>query len=128
MTANGRHSYADVTLSKSVHNYKNRGAVCSGQDYSTSTQTPGILSNKWVAFCTVAIMVSAWFLTKVFVAVVPITNVVAQYSAPSVLPGLLDATADQLISGLNAGDFTSLDLVQVRFLSQCLWHWDTDLS
>jgi len=65
-------------------------------------------------------MVSAWFLTKVFVAVVPMANVIAQYSTTPVFPGLLDATADQLISGLDAGDFTSLDLVQVRFLSQRL--------
>ena len=120
MTANGRHSYADVTRSTSAHNYKNRGAVHSGKDCPTSSQTLGILSNKWVAFCTVAIMVSAWFLTKVFVAVLPMANVIAQYSAPPVFPGLLDATADQLISGLDAGDFTSLDLVQVKFQSQCL--------
>ena len=120
MTANGRHSYADVTPSKSAHNYKNRGAVRSAKNCSTSTQTLGILLNKWVAFCTVAIMVSAWFLTKVFVAVVPMANVIAQYSTTPVFPGLLDATADQLISGLDAGDFTSLDLVQVRFLSQRL--------
>jgi hypothetical protein len=118
MTANGRHSYADVTPSNIVHNYKNRGAVRSGKDYSTSTQTLGILSNKLVASCTVAIMVSAWFLTKVFVAVVPMANVIAQYSAPPVFPALLDATADQLIFGLDAGDFTSLDLVQVRILSR----------
>jgi amidase len=61
-------------------------------------------------------MVSAWFLTKVLVAFAPLTSVV--YSAPynvsvPVLPGLLDATADELIAGLDAGSFTSLDLVQV---------------
>ena len=58
-------------------------------------------------------MVSAWFLAKVFVAFAPLTSVVAQYATPPVLPELLDATADELISGLEAGDFTSLDLVQV---------------
>jgi amidase len=61
-------------------------------------------------------MVSASFLTKVFVAFVPLTSVVyAQYnvSVPQ-LPLLLDATADELIAGLEAGSFTSLDLVQVR--------------
>ncbi|KAL1598172.1 hypothetical protein SLS59_007182 [Nothophoma quercina] len=57
-------------------------------------------------------MVSAWFLAKVFVAFAPLTSVIAQYATPSVLPELLDATADELISGLEAGDFTSLDLVQ----------------
>lgn len=62
MTANGRHSYADVTLSKSVHNYKNRGAVCSGQDYSTSTQNTrhplqqvgGLLYSSYHGFCMVS--------------------------------------------------------------------------
>jgi amidase len=61
-------------------------------------------------------MVSASFLTKVFVAFVPLTSVVyAQYnvSVPQ-LPSLLDATADDLVAGLEAGSFTSLDLVQVR--------------
>jgi amidase len=65
---------------------------------------------------TFGIMVSASFLTKVFVAFVPLTSVVyAQYnvSVPQ-LPLLLDATADELIAGLEAGSFTSLDLVQVR--------------
>jgi amidase len=63
-------------------------------------------------------MVSTWLLIKVFVAFVPLTSVVyAQYnvSVPR-LPFLLDATADELIAGLEAGSFTSLDLVQVRIL------------
>ncbi|KAF3039069.1 hypothetical protein E8E11_003080 [Didymella keratinophila] len=58
-------------------------------------------------------MVSMWFLAKVFVAFTPLTSVVAQYSNASALPELLDATADELIAGLGAGQFTSLDLVQV---------------
>jgi amidase len=58
-------------------------------------------------------MVSAWFVVKTFVAVVPLTHVFAQYGTPSVLPPLLDATADELIAGLEAGDFTSLNLVEV---------------
>ncbi|KAJ4339819.1 hypothetical protein N0V87_003019 [Didymella glomerata] len=58
-------------------------------------------------------MVSMWFLAKVFVAFAPLTCVVAQYSNASVPPELLDATADELIAGLEAGQFTSLDLVQV---------------
>lgn len=62
-------------------------------------------------------MVSMWFLAKVFVAFAPLTSVVAQYSNASVLPELLDATADELIAGLEAGQFTSLDLVQVRLQS-----------
>jgi hypothetical protein len=61
-------------------------------------------------------MVSAWFLTKVFVAFAPLSVVYAQQYNVSVpvLPSLLDATADELIAGLDAGSFTSLDLVQVR--------------
>jgi amidase len=60
-------------------------------------------------------MVSAW---KVLVAFAPLTSVVyAQYnvSVPQ-LPLLLDATADELIAGLDAGTFTSLDLVQVPII------------
>jgi hypothetical protein len=65
----------------------------------------------------VGIMVSAWFLTKVCIAFAPLTSVVyaQQYNVSvPVLPSLLDATADELIAGLDAGSFTSLDLVQVR--------------
>jgi amidase len=58
-------------------------------------------------------MVSAAFIVNVFVAFVPLTHVFAQYGTPAVLPPLLDATADELIAGLEAGDFTSLDLVHV---------------
>ncbi|KAF2998479.1 hypothetical protein E8E13_002817 [Curvularia kusanoi] len=57
-------------------------------------------------------MMSTWFLAKVLVAIVPVASVVAQYSTTPAFPSLLDATADELISGLEAGDFTSLDLVQ----------------
>ncbi|KAF1935133.1 amidase signature enzyme [Clathrospora elynae] len=51
-------------------------------------------------------MVSAWLLTKVFVVFAPLASVYAQY------PLLLDATADELAAGLEAGNYTSLDLVQ----------------
>ena len=61
-------------------------------------------------------MVSAWFLTKVLVAFAPLTTVVyAQYNTTTDLPLLLDATGDELVAGLEAGAFTSLDLVQVSF-------------
>ncbi|CAE7212213.1 hypothetical protein P3342_012342 [Pyrenophora teres f. teres] len=54
-------------------------------------------------------MVSAWFLTKVFVAFAPLVSV---YAHPNTkFPLLLDATADDLVAGLHAGDFTSADLV-----------------
>ncbi|KAH7397394.1 amidase signature domain-containing protein [Pyrenochaeta sp. MPI-SDFR-AT-0127] len=55
-------------------------------------------------------MVSAWFLAKVFVAFAPLMRVHGQYDKP-VLPLLLDATAEELIAGLEAGMFTSVDLV-----------------
>ncbi|KAI2477426.1 Glutamyl-tRNA amidotransferase protein [Pyrenophora tritici-repentis] len=55
-------------------------------------------------------MVSAWFLTKVFAAFVPLVSV---YAHPQTkFPLLLDATADDLVAGLHAGDFTSVDLVK----------------
>ncbi|RAR13609.1 amidase signature enzyme [Stemphylium lycopersici] len=57
-------------------------------------------------------MVSAWFLAKVFVAFAPLPSVYAQYNTTTGLPLLLDATADDLAAGLDAGAFTSLDLVQ----------------
>jgi amidase len=59
-------------------------------------------------------MVSAWFLTKVFVAFAPLSTVYAQYNTPVEFPLLLDATAEELSAGLESGAFTSLDLVQVR--------------
>ncbi|KAL1641870.1 hypothetical protein SLS61_009934 [Didymella pomorum] len=78
-----------------------------------SGQSLRTFSLKRAIFITVSTMVSMWFLAKVFVAFAPLTSVVAQYSNASVLPELLDATADELIAGLEAGQFTSLDLVQV---------------
>lgn len=60
-------------------------------------------------------MVSAWFLAKVFLAFPPLPSVYAQYNGTAGFPSLLDATADDLAAGLNAGAFTSLDLVQVSF-------------
>jgi hypothetical protein len=57
-------------------------------------------------------MVSAWLVVKAFV-VVRLTHVFAH---GTVLPSLLDATADELIAGLDAGHFTSLNLVEVRHL------------
>ena len=62
-------------------------------------------------------MVSAWYLAKVFVALAPLTSVYAQYATPAELPLLLDATAEELTAGLEAGNFTSLDLVQVSTAS-----------
>jgi amidase len=58
-------------------------------------------------------MVSAWFLAKFFVAFAPLTGVAALYEKPSQLPLLLDATAEELTLGLEAGNFTSVDLVNV---------------
>ncbi|KAF1829857.1 amidase signature enzyme [Decorospora gaudefroyi] len=55
-------------------------------------------------------MVSAWFLAKFFVAFAPLASVYS-YNSSFSIPGLLDATADELIAGLEKGAFTSLDLV-----------------
>jgi amidase len=62
-------------------------------------------------------MVSGWLLFEALVAVVPLTNVYAQYSAPAKLPLLLDATAEELTAGLESGAFTSANLVQVQNLN-----------
>jgi hypothetical protein len=75
---------------------------------------PASFSFKQTGVLTFAVMVSAWLIVKTFVAIVPLTHVFAQYGTPPVLPSLLDATADELIAGLEAGDFTSLNLVDVN--------------
>lgn len=62
-------------------------------------------------------MVSAWSLAKVFVAFAPLTSVYAQYNTSVQLPLLLDATGEELFEGLAAGDFTSVDLVNVCTIS-----------
>lgn len=113
MTGNGRQAQAVGAYSKNSYNYKNRCAVRKADSHPPPTQPLGTFSLKWVTSYTVGIMVSIWFFVKVFAAFAPLTNVVAQYSTAPVLPELLDATADELISGLEAGQFTSLDLVQV---------------
>jgi amidase len=69
----------------------------------------------WIVSLALGIMVSAWFLAKAILAVAPLTSVYAQYSAPSSLPLLLDATTEELALGLEAGNFTSVDLVNVNF-------------
>jgi len=61
----------------------------------------------------VGIMVSAWFIAKALVAFAPLTSVVAQYAETSQFPNLLDATVEELTVGLEKGDFTSVELVQV---------------
>jgi hypothetical protein len=64
----------------------------------------------------IGIMVSAWLIVRAFVAISPLTNVYAQYGGPSKLPLLLDATGEELTAGLEAGRFTSADLVQVSLI------------
>ena len=117
MTGNGRQSQAAGADSEDVHSYKKRRAVRKVGSHPLHDQPLRTFSLKRVIFITVCIMVSMWFLAKIFVAFAPLTSVVAQYSNASVLPELLDATADELIAGLEAGQFTSLDLVQVRLHS-----------
>lgn len=58
-------------------------------------------------------MVSAWFLAKAFIAFAPLVSVYAQPYSTTKFPSLLDATLDELVTGLDSGAFTSLDLVQV---------------
>ncbi|KAJ4377758.1 hypothetical protein N0V83_000588 [Neocucurbitaria cava] len=56
-------------------------------------------------------MVSSWFLLRALAIFAPLTSVLGQYDTPAHLPLLLDATAEELTAGLDAGDFTSVDLV-----------------
>lgn len=102
------------------HDYKTHDIVHSNEAALARYRIHSSLSYRTVAFATV-IMVSAWFLTKVFVAFAPLTTTVyAQYNVTTPqLPLLLDATADDLTAGLEAGDFTSLDLVQVGSRFSC---------
>ena len=60
-------------------------------------------------------MVSAWFLAKAFVVFAPLATVYAQNNGTTKFPSLLDATLDELVTGLDSGAFTSLDLVQVHW-------------
>jgi amidase len=113
MTGNGRQPQAAGVGNKDVDNYKKRRAVRKVENHPLPDQPLRTFSLRRVISITVGTMVSMWFLAKVFVAFAPLTCVVAQYSNASVPPELLDATADELIAGLEAGQFTSLDLVQV---------------
>ncbi|KAF1912029.1 amidase signature domain-containing protein [Ampelomyces quisqualis] len=55
-------------------------------------------------------MISAWSIVKAL-AFAPLTSVYAQYGKSTKLPLLLDATGEELTTGLEAGQFTSVDLV-----------------
>jgi hypothetical protein len=70
------------------------------------------LSTRSIVIVSIGIMVSAWFIARALVAFAPLTSVVAQYGT-SKFPELLDATVEELTVGLERGDFTSVDLVQV---------------
>ncbi|KAJ8111272.1 hypothetical protein OPT61_g6094 [Boeremia exigua] len=112
MVDNGRHFPAVNACSENRPSYKSLRADRNDSIHSALVQPLGTLSLTWKASYTVGIMVSTWFIVKAFVAFACLGTVVAQYATPLVLPELLDATADELISGLEAGHFTSLDLVQ----------------
>lgn len=97
------------------HEYKKHDIVHSRKATPVRPSIQASPSYRTVAVA-IATMVSAWFLTKVLVAFAPLTTVVhAQYNTTTDLPLLLDATGDELVAGLEAGAFTSLDLVQVSF-------------
>jgi hypothetical protein len=66
------------------------------------------------AFVAIGIMVSAWLIFKALVAFAPLTSCALVNSS---LPLLLDATAEELTLGLENGQFTSVDLVQVSHKS-----------
>jgi 3-isopropylmalate dehydratase small subunit len=89
------------------HGYKNQSntrTLVGGHSFG-----PGSLSRS-AAVTAIGIMVSAWLIVKALVAFAP---VYAQYGESSKLPLLLDATGEELTTGLEMGHFTSVDLVQV---------------
>lgn len=90
--------------------HKNQYIARKRNQPSTSRFSRHLLTH-WILFVAVGSMVSAWLLAKVFVAFAPLTCVQGRYSKPA-LPSLLDATAEELTAGLEAGAYTSLDLVQ----------------
>ena len=69
-----------------------------------------LVRQRSAAFVAFGIMVSAWLIVKAFVAFAPFTSCAHVNSS---LPLLLDATAEELTLGLEKGQFTSVDLVQV---------------
>lgn len=113
MTGDGRQAHKDGAHGINGFGFKLSLAARDTISRPSSTQRVGTFSPKQVVSNSVGIMVSAWFLAKVFVAFAPFASAAAQCATHTVLPELLDATADELILGLEAGDFTSLDLVQV---------------
>ncbi|KAH6629223.1 amidase signature domain-containing protein [Boeremia exigua] len=109
MTHTGRQPPADGTRSDNERSYK---SLCTDRNKRVLAIQPlNAFPLKQTAYFTVGIMVSAWFIVKLLVAFTPLTSIVAQYTTDPVFPKLLDATADELISGLETGGFTSLDLV-----------------
>ncbi len=63
-------------------------------------------------------MLSLRLLVKVLLALAPAASARPAQSSQSSysLPSLLDATAEQLNAGLEAGQFTCVNLVDVRFV------------
>ena len=61
----------------------------------------------------IGIMVSAWLIIRALPAFAPLTSVCAQYEESPKLPLLLDATGEELTAGLELGQFTSVDLIEV---------------
>lgn len=74
-------------------------------------------ANKRLIIATAAAMVLLSYVCKTFFATTLIAPLAAGISSGGLrgLPKLLDATASELKAGLDKGDFSSVDLVNVRF-------------
>lgn len=107
-----REAHASPTENNKQELYKPSLDSCDSEQEQFQAQPSLSLCRRTFAGA-IAIMLSAWFLAKVLVAFAPLTTVFAQYNTTARLPLLLDATAEELAIGLAAGDFTSVDLVEV---------------
>jgi hypothetical protein len=111
---NMQRSQSDSSRYRGEYVYKNDPITRFTEEHTTR---PSLLYlPRWVVSIAVGTMVLTRFLAKALLAVAPLTSVCAQYSAPSSLPLLLDATTEELTLGLEAGNFTSVDLVNVSFV------------
>lgn len=94
--------------------------IADGGGIQQQYYAPTILPYRIIAVA-IGVMVSALMLARLWVAFTPLKSIVAQYATASQLPLLLDATAEELTLGLENGDFTSLDLVNVGIFSAVNW-------
>lgn len=94
--------------------YKEKDGSQTKHSLKCSRQFDSILFKS--IFALVGIIVMAMFIVKFFIAFAPLTSICARHIQASALPSLLDATAEDLMTGLNLEAFTSVDLVEVNII------------